>query len=144
MATDRRFVLDGAGTGSLLHHNPPFVKIYRRIQSLERMRIPPEWVKRHGRGLPSNCYLVMPNGRRWSVRLLIVANGCYFRTGWGAFVDENRFENAYVLFFTHVGGGVFQVVRCDSMTGCPPCMITMLRKYNFQFTFNTSLNLLIC
>ncbi|KAG6391418.1 hypothetical protein SASPL_149172 [Salvia splendens] len=101
-------------------HNPPFVKIYHSQVHGSSLRIPPQWVQLYGRDLPPQCFLVMPNGGKWDVRLLNVENGCYFRAGWSSFVVANNIKNGDILVFTHVGAGVFQVIRAAALTGCPP------------------------
>ncbi|KAG6421991.1 hypothetical protein SASPL_118557 [Salvia splendens] len=101
-------------------HNPPFVKIYHSQAHDSSLRIPPQWVRLYGRDLPPQCFLVMPHGGKWDVRLLNVENGCYFRNGWYSFVVANNVINGDILVFTHVGAGVFQVIRAAALTGCPP------------------------
>lgn len=83
-------------------------------------RNPPQWVRSYGRDLPPQCFLVMPHGGKWDVRLLNVENGCYFRAGWSVFVFANNINIGDTLIFTHAGDGVFQVIRTCALTGCPP------------------------
>ncbi|XP_042054473.1 B3 domain-containing protein REM20-like [Salvia splendens] len=99
---------------------PPFVKKYHAITHPESLQIPLQWVRSYGRNMPYQCFLVMPHGRKWDVRLLNVENGCYFRAGWSSFANANNINTEDTLIFMHIRDGVFQVIRTCSLTSCPP------------------------
>ncbi|KAG6408419.1 hypothetical protein SASPL_131430 [Salvia splendens] len=98
---------------------PSFCKTFSVETCLESLKVPHEWVHRHGRNLPHNCTLIMQNRRRWVVRLVQVENGFYFRSSWNEFVRQNFLAQADFLAFHYVGGGEFQVYRFNSFSGCP-------------------------
>ncbi|KAL1554975.1 B3 domain-containing protein REM20-like [Salvia divinorum] len=90
---------------------PAFFKKFSGNLNRETMRIPPEWVERHGSELPVHCILMMPRGPKWTVCVLKLANGWHFRVGWPEFVRGNLLEHGDDLLFTLVGVGIFQVKK---------------------------------
>ncbi|KAG6385329.1 hypothetical protein SASPL_154162 [Salvia splendens] len=66
-----------------------------------------------------DCRLVWPNGRLYMVRLLRLANGYYFSTGWPEFIRSNGIVHGDYLTFTLVDVGTFNVKRYDMGTHCP-------------------------
>ncbi|XP_047963757.1 B3 domain-containing protein At3g06220-like [Salvia hispanica] len=99
---------------------PGFFKRYSQSLHHKGIRLPPEFVGRHGGGLPHQCILVMPRRRIWGVTLLKIANGYFFRNGWRQFVEDNNITHLDFLTFTWLGGGTFHVKRYDFGSGCPP------------------------
>ncbi|KAL1543976.1 hypothetical protein AAHA92_20885 [Salvia divinorum] len=99
---------------------PSFLKKFSDNLNRETMRIPPEWVERHGSELPVHCILMMPRGPKWTVCVLKLANGWHLRVGWPEFVRGNLLEHGDDLLFTLVGVGIFQVKKFKNGTGCPP------------------------
>ncbi|XP_047961463.1 B3 domain-containing protein REM20-like [Salvia hispanica] len=108
------------------HRLPTFLKVYRLEKHKEEMRLPPEFVGIHGGDLPFDCRLVWPNRVRHIVRILKLANGFYFCTGWPQFVHANGIEHGDYLTFTLVDVGTFNVRRYDMGTHCPRRMISIV------------------
>ncbi|KAG6394946.1 hypothetical protein SASPL_145537 [Salvia splendens] len=83
-------------------------------------RLPPEFVGIHGNDLPYDCRLVWPNGIRYRVRILKLAYGFFFTSGWREFVRATGVVHGDHLTFTLVDVGDLNVKRFDSATHCPP------------------------
>ncbi|KAG6387657.1 hypothetical protein SASPL_152849 [Salvia splendens] len=98
---------------------PSFMKKISIEHCLTELRIPPEFVALHAAQLPFDCRLVMPSGQSWQVRLLNIASGCHFHTGWSEFRLANNIIHDDVLTFTMVDAGIFHVKRYNPRTGCP-------------------------
>ncbi|KAL1559252.1 B3 domain-containing protein REM1-like [Salvia divinorum] len=98
---------------------PSFIKVFCVTRNMDNLRLPPKWVANHGGDLPFQCRLVMPNGTKWSVRLLRIENGCHFWGGWAEFVADNCIQHHDYLTFTLVDVGTFHVKRYDFGSGCP-------------------------
>ncbi|XP_042041109.1 uncharacterized protein LOC121786536 [Salvia splendens] len=75
-----------------------------------------------------DCRLVWPNGRLYMVRLLRLANGYYFSTGWPEFIRSNGIVHGDYLTFTLVDVGTFNVKRYDMGTHCPRRETSILLK----------------
>ncbi|KAG6406154.1 hypothetical protein SASPL_133753 [Salvia splendens] len=98
---------------------PSFMKKISIEHCLNELRIPPEFVALHGAQLTFDCRLIMPHGRSWPVRLLNIASGCHFHTGWTEFRLSNNIIHDDVLTFTMVDAGIFHVKCYNPRTGCP-------------------------
>ncbi|XP_042009209.1 B3 domain-containing protein REM1-like [Salvia splendens] len=98
---------------------PSFMKKISIEHCLTELRIPPKFVALHGAQLPFDCRLVMPSGQRWQVRLLNIASGCHFHTGWSEFRLANNIIHDDVLTFTMVDAGIFYVNQYNPRMGCP-------------------------
>ncbi|KAG6406339.1 hypothetical protein SASPL_133939 [Salvia splendens] len=98
---------------------PSFMKKISIEHCLNELRIPPEFVALHGAHLPFDYRLVTPRGRSWPVRVLNIASGCHFHTGWADFRLTNNIIHDDVLTFTMVDAGIFHVKRYNPRTGCP-------------------------
>ncbi|KAG6391012.1 hypothetical protein SASPL_148758 [Salvia splendens] len=99
---------------------PAFMKVFHQERYKDDMRLPPEFVGIHGHDLPFDCRLVWPNGIRYRVRILKLANGFFFSSGWREFVRATGAVHGDHLTFTLVNVGIFNVKRFDSATHCPP------------------------
>ena len=73
----------------------------------------------HGADLSIDRRLTTAHGKVWPVRLLKIASGCHFYTGWSDFRCIYNIVHDDVLTFTMVDACVFHVKRYDPRTGCP-------------------------
>ena len=75
---------------------------------------------RYGELLPQQCYLVMPSGLQWPVKMKERDSGLYFDDGWANFVYIVHLENFDSLNLIYIGRGVFHIDRHNFMSGCIP------------------------
>ncbi|KAG6421387.1 hypothetical protein SASPL_117938 [Salvia splendens] len=102
-------ILREVGRGLHEAHDEPFSEDPNTFFSGTRHRLPSEFVGIHGGDLPFDCRLVWPKGIRYVVRLLKLAKGFYFSTGWPEFIRANGIEHGDYLTFTLVDAGTFNV-----------------------------------
>ncbi|KAG6427782.1 hypothetical protein SASPL_112029 [Salvia splendens] len=99
---------------------PAFMKVFHQERCKDDMRLPPEFVGIHGYDLLFDCRLVWPNGIRYRVRILKLANGFFFSSRRREFVRATGVVHGDHLTFTLVDVRIFNVKRFDSATHCPP------------------------
>ncbi|XP_042006149.1 putative B3 domain-containing protein Os03g0619850 isoform X2 [Salvia splendens] len=100
---------------------PAFMMVFHQGRFHDDMRLPDKFVGINGHDLPFDCRLVWPNGIRYRVRILKLANGFFFSSGWREFVRATGVVHDDHLTFTLVDVGIFNVKRFDSETHFPLC-----------------------
>ncbi|KAL1536949.1 B3 domain-containing protein REM20-like [Salvia divinorum] len=63
------FLHVSSGDGVPYNKKPTFMKLFSATKNNDRLRIPPEFIGRHGSDHPFHCKLIMPNDRDWSVHV---------------------------------------------------------------------------
>ncbi|KAL3525740.1 hypothetical protein ACH5RR_014112 [Cinchona calisaya] len=77
------------------------------------IRIPTEFVRKHGDSLDKVVYLNVPNGASWPVELLQTDDGTWLDKGWREFSEYYSIKQCHFLVFRYDGKSHFHVIIFD-------------------------------
>ncbi|XP_073153433.1 B3 domain-containing transcription factor VRN1-like [Henckelia pumila] len=102
------------GTSGFGKKESSFFKIVTS-PGVHRLRLPPEFTRRHGHNLPDLISLEVPNGLVWKVELIHDSNGeAWLQRGWHEFQEYYSLRFGHFLLFTYAGISQFEVNIFDT------------------------------
>ncbi|CAN1813770.1 Putative B3 domain-containing protein Os04g0347400, partial [Linum perenne] len=102
-----------------IHHHqqkPSFLRVFIR-DFADKLRIPEAFMDKYGNILPRKLVLKSSYGNLTVVSVERSTRGCYFKLGWGSFVEENAIEEGDFMVFNFSGNETVDVVVYES-DGC--------------------------
>ncbi|GAB2285203.1 hypothetical protein Dimus_019654 [Dionaea muscipula] len=96
-----------------LDKKPHFFKIIVSSAQQNQLRIPPEFVRNHGKDLSKWARLTVPDGTVWEVELVKSGEGFCLRRGWDKFMKGFSIGYGYLLLFRYEGNSHFHVIIFD-------------------------------
>lgn len=93
---------------------PKFFKIIEDPPPHHNLRIPGEFMKRHGRNLSNRAFLKVPNRDvSWEVELIHCNGETVMQKGWKEFSELYSLGFAHFLLFEYAGNSLFNVLIFD-------------------------------
>ncbi|GAB2285202.1 hypothetical protein Dimus_019653 [Dionaea muscipula] len=93
---------------------PHFFKIIVSSEQQNQLRIPPEFVRNHGRDLSNWARLTVPHtGTVLEVELVKSGDELWLRRGWDKFMKSFSIGYGYLLLFRYEGNSRFHVIIFD-------------------------------
>ncbi|KAK7395570.1 hypothetical protein VNO78_16132 [Psophocarpus tetragonolobus] len=77
------------------------------------LKLPEEFVSKHGKHLSKTMLLNLPNGAEWKVNLEKRDGSIWFQDGWKEFMEYHSLTHGHLLVFKYNGTFHFDVFICD-------------------------------